>query len=108
MNVNSVSGGKSAKEDEDGHDNTTENKKFAKGWSAGTEICPLTSTFGKISLNLFSAKLKPDHSTKSNSVSETLEWSDEGSPNDDGKADEKNILQNTTEGEDKNGGFTDL
>lgn len=103
-----VRGCESTKESENGGNNKTKDDNFAEDWSTGTEICPLASTFCKIALDLFSAKLEPNHSTESNSISEALEWSDESSPDNDGKTDEENILQNTAQSEDENRGFANL
>ena len=37
-----------------------------------------------------------------------MKWGDECSPDDDGKADEENIFQNTAESENENRGFANL
>jgi hypothetical protein len=106
--VDFVRWGKATKDEENGCDNATEDNKFSEDWSAGTEVGPLARSFGNISLDLLSTKLEPDHSTKSNCVSEALKGGDESSPDDDGKANEEDILQNTAERENEDGSFADL
>jgi hypothetical protein len=106
--VDFVRWGKATKDEENGCDDATKDNEFSEDWSAGTEIGPLARSFGNISLDLLSTKLEPYHSTKSNCVSEALKRRNEISPDNDRKAHEKDILQDTAEREDEDGSFADL
>jgi hypothetical protein len=63
---------------------------------------------GQILLHLLLSELEPEHSKKSNGVSEHLEVADHSTPDNDGGDDQEDILQDTAKGEDKTGGLTDL
>lgn len=64
----------------------------------GTKFGPAAAGFGDVWLQLFLSELVVEHSDDGDAVAESLQARDWGSPDDDGEADEQDVLEDTAEG----------
>lgn len=93
---------------EDEGDHTTDQDQLAQHWTGVAKLRPLASGLSSVSLELVCSKLVVEHATQGNAVAEELQTADLSAPDKHGSDNEKDILQDSAEGEDERGGLADL
>lgn len=69
---------------------------------------PLAADVANVALDLLISELVVNHTNKSNRVTEELEGRNFGTPDDHGRNNEDDVLENTAESEDHGGSLADL
>lgn len=95
-------------EDKHCEENECDDGNTAKNGLAVAKVGPLATGLTSITLDRLIAKLVVHHASKSDAVSKELETSNLSTPNDHGRNDEEDILEDTTEGEHKRRCLADL
>lgn len=101
-------GSKSTEHDKHGKEGYTKDDDFSHGRACATKLSPRAVGLTNVLLELISAKLVVDKTSKGNGVTESLEQRDRIVEQEHGAEDEKNILEHAREGKDKGGGLSNL
>jgi hypothetical protein len=95
-------------EDNHGEEDEHEDCDAAEDRLSVPEVCPLATGLASVALDRLVAELVVNHTTKSDAVSEELQASHLGAPDDHRGSNKENILEDTAEGEHKRGCFANL